>query len=140
VSWDERIKSAGLEGKVKMIRRDEAQPGDELLSSHYGRRTVKSATQYGDEGQTTEIVFESPEGARIMNERYGSDQMIPKVMPAALIVTTRHSRCSYCNELVDTAIQMSRVAEIGALAYNHQGHGVAVEHETYEQRRAALEG
>lgn len=136
--WDDLIERAGLSGRVKLIRRDEVQAGDEILSSHYGRRTVKSVTRHGSEGQTTEIIFESPAGSRTLNEIYGSAQTVPKILPDALIVTTRHARCDACNSLVDATLVMARVIGTGEVAYTAAGHGVTVEHETYAQRRAAL--
>lgn len=138
MNWAELIRDAGLEGRTKMIRRDEVRAGDELLSSHYGRRIVKSATQHGTEGQTTEIIFESPASCRILNERYGSSREVPKIMPDTLIVTTLHSRCEQCNAETDAAIKLARVVEEGTLTYNNGGHGATVERETYAQRRAAL--
>lgn len=41
----------------RMVRRDYLRPGDRAVSSHYGKRTVKSVHASGIEGQTTTIIW-----------------------------------------------------------------------------------
>jgi hypothetical protein len=71
----------GPEKVAVLVRRDSLQPGDIVVSSHYGERAVESCTQYGDEGQTTELRFVHS-GERVLNERYDSAQVIPLVRRA----------------------------------------------------------
>lgn len=71
-------------GKLKeYARRDSLKPGDVAISSHYGQRTVRSATQYGTEGQTTEIAWAaSPSYYNAIIERYDSSLLIEVVSRA----------------------------------------------------------
>lgn len=71
-------------GKLReYARRDSLKPGDMAISSHYGQCAVKSATQYGTDGQTTEIHWEGgPYQGRVWNERYPSDTRIEVISRA----------------------------------------------------------
>lgn len=66
----------------RMVRRDYLRPGDRAVSSHYGARTVKSVNLLGTHGQSTQIVWEAPEGSQmIFSEQYDSELMI-EFLPA----------------------------------------------------------
>lgn len=64
-----------------LMRRDSLRPGDRVVSSHYGERTVESCEQYGNEGQATELRFVATTD-RVMSERYESATTIPLVRRA----------------------------------------------------------
>ena len=76
-SWAD-IMRPGTAVDFELIRRDQARPGDVLWSSHYGEAKVVTADQYGNHGQTTEIVFEEVNPKYVRNERYDSSALIPR--------------------------------------------------------------
>ena len=61
----------------RMVRRDYLRPGDRAVSSHYGKRTVKSVQLAGVEGQTAIIVWLNPkDDLWDRSESYGSSTLI----------------------------------------------------------------
>lgn len=61
----------------RMVRRDYLRPGDRAVSSHYGKRVVKSVKTSGTEGQTTTIVWlHSRDYLVPFSESYDSSLMI----------------------------------------------------------------
>jgi len=61
----------------RMVRRDYLRSGDWAISSHYGLRRVETVQLSGTSGQTTEIIWEFPEGLLFpYSERYDSNTMI----------------------------------------------------------------
>ncbi|WP_159599139.1 hypothetical protein [Agromyces humi] len=63
----------------EMVRRDQLQPGDVAVSSHYGVRTVKRITLAGMNGETTQIDWEGGAWIHPMLERNDSHLLIPRL-------------------------------------------------------------
>jgi hypothetical protein len=102
--WDRIVGNTNY----SLVRRDSLAPGDEAVSSHYGRRFVKEVHVRGNQSQTTEIVWEGdPQKVGTDNEIYPSNTTIPLIQ--------RGYRPSYGNNGTISASELSDGA-IGIMA------------------------
>lgn len=71
-------------GGATLVRRDSLRTGDIVVSSHYGRSTVKTVLTSGTgvHGGATHLVFEGGTARHTKSERYDSDMTIPLVSRA----------------------------------------------------------